>query len=251
MGLREGGVQYLSFPQDWNPGPGFVGKCETVAEGFSHWLDRDRLVLQNPDETEGLLVYKNTETGYTFLHDFLAKHPFDEQYPKIAEKYSRRISRLLGLIEGGSRILVVWVNVPGDDKANWEKAMAGRKVLSDRWPGKEFDVLILNHSDGVPFAAAEEEEREYVRMVSFDYRDRSPREDKWMADHYILGKWFKREYQVDDYRTPEEVAAWKKKEANYEYDRFCAKNFFAYVRNKFEYKLYVHLRKQLKRRGVI
>lgn len=251
MGLREGGVQYLSFPMDWHPGPDFVGKCATVAEGFAHWLDRDKLVLLNPDEKEGLLVYKNTETGYTFLHDFLAKQSFDEQYPKIAEKYNRRISRLMGLIEGSSRILVVWVNVPSDDNVNWEKARAGQKVLSNRWPEKKFDILFLNHSENVPFAAAEEEERGQVRMVSFDYRDRSPGEDTWMADQYILGKWFMREYRVDDYRTPEEIAAWKRKEKNYEYDRWHAKNVYQWMRNKIEYKLYVHLRKQLKRRGII
>jgi len=252
MGLREAKLQLLSFPQDWNPGGGLVSKCETIVAGFSKWLDRDALVLQNPEEKENHLVYKNTKTGYTFLHDFHAKQTFDEQYPVVYRKYERRIARLMGLIDRARKILIVWVNVPNDEYATPDTARDGQSKLSERWPDKRFDILVLNHQEGVRWTQANiSDESDGVQIASFDYKDRSPGEDTWMADQYILGKWFKREYRVVDYRTSEEIAVWKKKEKNYEYDRWCAKNVYQWLRNKLEYKIYVHLRKQLKKRGLI
>lgn len=253
MGLREAGLQLLSFPYDWNPGPDFVTRCSYLAAGFPDWLDRKSLRLENPEETESHLFYKNVKTGFTFIHDFHAKYSFDEQYSEVCARYERRIARFLGLLERAHRVLVVWVNVNADGPFSLDVAAAerGRLALQARWPDKRFDVLVFNFKEGVPYQRAESKENSAVRVVAFDYKDRSPGEDRWMADHRILGKWLKGEYEMDDYRTQEEIAAWKKKKANHEYDRYCAKNFLAYVRNKFEYKLYVHLRKQLKGRGVI
>jgi len=252
MGLREAGLQLLSFPYDWNPGPDFVCRCEYLADGFPNWIDRDLLELTNPEEKENHLHYRNVKTGFTFIHDFHAKHIFDEQYPLVKERYERRIARFFNQIERSSKILVIWVNVVDDPyQLDVIGAAKGREFLRCRWPNKQIDVLVMNYKEGIPFAQAESEENDGIRVVSFDYKDRSPGEDTWMADQYILGKWFKKEYCVPDYRTPEEIAAWKKKEANYEYDRWCAKNVFEWMRNKIEYKLYVHLRKQLKKRGLI
>lgn len=252
MGLREAGLQLLSFPYDWNPGPDFVTRCAYLADGFPNWLDRDQLQLTNPEEREGLLHYKNLKTGFTFIHDFLAQQQFDEQYPAVKARYDRRISRFQGLLERAQTVLVVWVNVVGDQyQLDAAGAQRGREILQKRWPSKKIDVLLLDFQEGVAYKHAQEEGQDGVRLVTFDYKDRSPGEDSWMADQYVLGKWFKREYQIDDYRTPEEIAAWRKREANYEYDRWHAKNVYQWMRNKLEYKLYVHLRKQLKRRGVI
>lgn len=158
MGLREAGLQLLSFPYDWNPGPDFVTRCAYLADGIPNWLDRDQLQLMNPEERENLLHYKNLKTGFTFIHDFLAQQRFEEQYPVVKARYDRRISRFQGLLERAQTVLVVWVNVVGDRyQLDAAGAQRGREILQKRWPTKEIDVLLLNFQEGIAYKCAQAE----------------------------------------------------------------------------------------------
>lgn len=88
-----------------------------------------------------------------------------------------------------------------------------------------------------------------IRTVSFDYRDY--REESWVADNRLLGKWLASQYAVPDYRTPEERKNWRKIAKAKEYGRYHAENLCQYLVTKMQYKIYNHFMKRLRRKGII
>ena len=95
--LRAAGLQRASFPMDWVGSPGIVASAEMVASGFAGWLDRESLELVDVRRGNGTInrAYVNRRTGFIFGHDFHHDADVDVAFDEVAEKYARRIERLI------------------------------------------------------------------------------------------------------------------------------------------------------------
>jgi len=246
--LRSAGLQFASFPFDWVAHSDVRVRANQVRDDFADWLPKDALEPFQFETTNTGVVMRNVRTGIVFPHDFHRDVPFDAEWPQVAGKYRRRADRMARLVAAAKRVLVVWVDVKLSPFAADEDCAYALDVFRKRWPGTAFELLHLRHEEGRAPADRTDREADGVRTVAFDYRDHAHK--YWIADHELIGRWLRREYAVADYRTPEEKANGRKIAKAKKYGRFHATGFGDYVRTKLEYKLFVHLRKRLERKGL-
>jgi len=246
--LREAGLQFASLPFDWVACSDIRTRANLVRNDFADWLPKEALVDDEFETTNTGAIKRNVRTGIVFPHDFHRNEPFDDEWPRVMAKYRRRIDRMTRLIAASRRVLVVWIDAKVSPFASDDDAAYALGVFRAKWSAVAFDLLHLRHEDGRTLSNRTDGEADGVRTVAFDYRDRTL--PYWLADHRMIGRWLRREYVAVDYRTSEEKAAGRKLAKAKRYARFRATGFFDYVRTKLEYKLFVHLRKRLERRGL-
>jgi len=251
MALREGGLQYCSFPFDWTGGPTVCQKVELLCRDFKGWMLRENFVKVCESRYGHGVYWRDDALGYHFAHEFNDLAPIDEQLPAVRERLMRRGRRLRAMLAKAKRALVVFVETPDFGPETPESLLKARELLMVRWPNVMFDMLLVRHAEGVPLKKFQDEESDGVRMVQFDFRDRREKDGNWMADQKLIGKWLKAEYAVADYRTEEERRKWSELRRAQKFARYAATGWLDYFVTKYRYKLYVHLRKKLDPRGII
>jgi len=251
MSLREANLQYLTFPLDWCGGPRFVEKASHVRSRFEGFLDPANLEKLPTPKTSHTQLYKDTKFGYTIIHEFHTNAAFADELPVVRTRFGRRVSRFLGLLDRAKSVLVLWINIPGAPVETRETALEARKMLAAGRPGTRFDILLMNYREGVSVQKMSDEESDGVRILGFDFKNRRGSTEFWEVDQDVVGRWLAAQYEMDDYRTSEEKAAWAQKQAHEEFDRFRAKNWLDYLHTKLQYKLYRHLAKRMERKGLI
>ena len=248
--LRNAGLQYVSFPWDWVSESDIRTRIDQIRNDFADWVRKESLVrVENADYKAGV-IYRNERTRVVLPHDFPPRGDFETDHPRVAARYRRRYERLSRLIGKSGRVLVVWVDVPACPQATDDDRRYVLETLHAKWPNAVFDLLSFANAEGCPVDSRLETVSGSVRTVTFDYRDYKEAET-WIADNRLLGRWLKREYRVPDYRTREEIRAWRRLAREKEYGRYGASNFIAYLVTKLQYKVYVHFMHCLKRKGVI
>lgn len=214
-------------------------------------MQREDFVLLRANRFDHNAYWKDERLGYYFVHEFNVKSSLDEQLPVVRARLMARGKRLADLISRSRRVLVVFVETPEFGAESVANMAQARAALVKRWPTVEFDLLLFQNENDRPAKRAIDEEADGVRHVVFDYRDRRESLERWMADQFVLGKWLASRYQVADYRTQKEREEWKVRQRTQKFARFAATGYVDYYLTKFKYKLYVHLRKRMERKGLI
>ena len=238
--LRRAGLQLASFPWDWVGVPPPSERCKLICEGFKDWMNLEDLKWIGKNDTYGHEEVHNTRTGLIILHDFKPGVPIEEQYPAIAAKYERRIARLDKLLKSSRRVLLVSIDapvtpapIPPDD---CRKAV---ETMSAAYPNAEFDFLLVNLESGrTERERIDETPLPNVRRIAFDYAIHTPGAPAYAVDIDGLAALLAREYRVRDYRTKEELAAYKEKKRERRRKRAAAKWDKLGATNAFEYALF-------------
>ena len=237
MTLRRAGLQHLSFPFDWiGPRPNTDEylhdvrlRAEHIASEFGgRWLRAEDFTHFDPPEKHPRDCYFNEGLQLLFIHDFEKGDDFAATFPKIQAKYRRRIDRLLELIRGSKRVLLLRVDRPDLDIATpIEDCKAAVKVLSDHFAPVSFELLLLHRERGRSYAdRLETDHGDGVRSLVFDYdanRDDRPR---YQPDINLLAQVLASRYEVRDYRTRAERAAGKRRARQKEYEKFGVHNWW-------------------------
>ena len=113
-------------------------------------------------------------------------------------------------------------------------------------------MLAFRRAVGVPLEERTERESGGIRVVTFDYMDKKvSKYGVLLADDPMLGRWLASEYEVADYRTPEDIRRWKRLSRLATYRQFGGKNWLGYMVGRTQYKIYKHFKKILQRKGVV
>jgi len=246
--LRHAGLQHISLPFDWAGGRCLRDKADRLQEDFAGWFERDTFELVTVPKF-GRTTYWRDKWGFVPIHDLNTSQPLEQQLPAVQEKYRRRIRRLYRLLSASHRVLVVNLDDPLFLPGTEEDARRLRDVLSQKWPNAQFDVLLVKDERGRALADRKDSADGGLRVVTFDCL-RFDEQPQGVLDYRKVGDWLASEYDVVDYRTPEERKQAKRKRRMAEYAKMGAKSFWGYHWNKVQYKLYKHLKKDLERRGV-
>jgi len=247
--LRGAGLQFSSFPFDWLFGSTLRRRTDILVDGHADWLcadDMEHVFSVVAIKTD---AYRNNATGITFNHDFPAGVPMAESIAKVREKYDRRFDRLQSLISRGGNVLAVYLTAPGGAVPTAEEAAYCRRRLSERFPGTVFEALVMAHGEN----AEPEVERlsAGVTLATFDYRSRTDPTGANPVDRDRVIDFLKRHgYCARDYRSMAERRRHSAAEREKRYKRFGVTNALDYWRAKVQYKLYVHLKKKLERKGL-
>ena len=244
--LRAANLQFASFPCDWLFGGTPSMRAQGLVDGFVGWFGKEKLVKHTVPWNLEHEPWRNVETGIVFKHDFDWNTPLDEMIPNVQAKYARRLARLSLLIERSKKVLVVWLNPPTCEKIPLEEFILARQKLAARWSGVEFDFLVLECERGRDFDARRDDDKDGMRLLAWDYFDNR----EAFIDNEKMGRFLAAEYDMADYRTEEERRAWPARQKALKYAQYNATTYLGYKINRFYYKLYRHIRKEIIRRGL-
>lgn len=217
--LRKAGLQRLSFPFDW-VGPilgteaytkDVIRRTSYICNDFDGWIRKDDFRTRGENDgdhlTSGMIDYVNTRFELLFIHDFPRLMPFEQSFPTIQIKYQRRIERFLGLLRQSQRILVLRVERPDlEFTTPVQDFETARRMLQDKYPGKQFDFIAFIPCPGLPYAQRKiEHPTDWLTLVSFDYRSRQTNAASFQPDIKAIRAVLLDLASVRDYRTREEI----------------------------------------------
>lgn len=246
--LRRAGMQYASFPYDWAGFPSVPGKMRLLVNGFKDLMPLDKMIRGGVNELHHKDIYVNSETGMLFLHDFPQGIPIVQTIGEVREKYRRRAERLLGMLERGGDVLLVYVTIPNEARLPDSEFVESLEIISRRFPKCRFDLLCFSQQPS-GFSGVDNPSPHLFR-VGFDYQSKAPGSENVADDRVVAAVLKKIIRGVRDYRTPAERARYKVEKRKKEYALYKAENRLQYFINKMTWKLYKHFKNQLERRGV-
>lgn len=95
MELERIGLRSASYPFDWLVTPRMSNVMEMIETHFEGFLEENCLRLKDGSDK----IYINSQTGFSFVHDFEAKKSLSEQIDGVRQKFERRIERFYRDIE--------------------------------------------------------------------------------------------------------------------------------------------------------
>lgn len=244
--LRLAGLQFASFPCDWLFGGSPSVRARGLVDDFAGWFDPGALSRHEIPWQLEHEPWINRQNGIVFKHDFDWNRPLDVSLPAVREKYARRGARLLRLIGAAKRVLAVYLCPPHQREIPEEEFVKALGILSDRFPAVAIDLMVIRCRPGVAFADRQDEMRNGVRYVGWDYDD--GRES--FIDNTAMAEFFKAEFVVADYRTEAERHGWPARQKALKYAQFNATNAWSYFVNRAVYRLYRHFKRSMIRRGL-
>lgn len=143
--LRKYGLRCAAGPFDWIAAENGYAPWETILDRFQHFLVLEKLEkCSNQTAGSENCLYRHSQTGYVFYHDFTWNAPFEEQLPAVLQKYRRRAGRFLADLESSKRVLLVWY---GESGITLEKVRLEyyTKCLRQKY-GKHIDTLVLQYA---------------------------------------------------------------------------------------------------------
>ena len=253
ISMRDAGVQYLSLPFDWI-GCNDPARLADIAAGhFRDWMRFEDLEITGVRiaSQSAHFVVKNCRTGLLAPHDFSAYSSLKKQYPAFAEKMSRRIARLEGLLTSAKAVLLVNVENPQRPGCLSDADLArARDVLASAYPNAVFDLVCFQHEDGVR-GLAEHRVSERIVRVGCKLQQVSHGVVEHTYEHEPIIDWLRANVSVADPRTEEEIRAFAELKRRKHEDRFGTGGPLARMIARLQFRAYKKLQKSLERKGVI
>lgn len=253
ISMRDAGVQYLSLPFDWIGCNDPVRLADIAAGHFKDWMRFEDLEITGVRiaSQSAHFVVKNRCTGLLAPHDFPAYTSLKKQYPAFAEKMSRRIARLEGLLTSAKAVLLVNVENPQRpgclSDADLERT---RSALAAVYPNAVFDLVCFQHEDGVR-GLAEHRVSERIVRVGCKLQQVSRGVVEHTYEHEPIIDWLRANVSVEDPRTEGEIRSFAELKSRQHEDRFGSGGPFARMIARLQFRVYKKLQKSLERKGVI
>ena len=144
--LKQLKLRDFSGPFDWMYGSDVITRLGYVYNRFENYFNSSDFEYVG-ENTESLKsVYKNIRTGIVYNHDF-ESGDFSKVFPQVAEKYARRISRVLKYLDSGRRILFVYSEL--GDSRDVNQIIDIMKKINNRYTA-EIDLLYVCHKPEIP-----------------------------------------------------------------------------------------------------
>lgn len=206
--LRAEGLQYASAPFDWVGISSVLQAPRAIADDFADWFDRDLLDLWDVRILGGFTtrVYRNRKTGVGFVHEFSNAEPIETHYDRERAKYDRRIARFRENLDAAHRVLAVYMELPDGRRATEAELIEARRLLSDKYPGKEFDLLYMYEDPSCP-EWKEVSASDGIVVAKMDYRTFLDGTLMHVCRHDQVRSCVRAYGRVPDRRTAEEKAA--------------------------------------------
>ena len=251
--LRAAGLQFASYPLAWTGSPDISTGVRQVVDDFAGWFEAGDLELVDVRHGAGFCTrcYRNRKTKIGYSHEFSDFHPFEESYPRVRRTYERRVERFVECVAKSRRILAVYMELPTRGRAAEADIVSARRLLMDKFPGAEIDLLYASVEPG-------RESPELcelapgVSVAGYDYR----KFDGGEITHFIgwerLVPLLKANFRVADTRSAEEkraFATYGKMSADLRWGE--GKSLFRRCLNKHLYKTYRSIERILVDRGLV
>lgn len=145
-----------SSPFDWFK----IERRESVIELFEcrffDFMLLEDLVEVDANSTHRIV--RNQRWSYYSFHDFSLERSLDAEIQNVAEKYNRRIMRLLNRLDSGCEVLLLWMDYPKEEKEISKEELCeilGR--IQRAYPVSSFSLLYLHNDNGRTYINRKEE----------------------------------------------------------------------------------------------
>lgn len=239
--LRKAGLQLLSFPCDWcGPEDRYATgepvlhdlciRAKQLCTSFAGCFDPEDFKSCGVDPRNRFLVYRNVKTGCLFNHDIPNGSDFSAAFAEMTAKYRRRTARILKILSTAKDVLIVRLDRPDQlTPTPLDDCRQARAILSERFPGVRFDLILFSFEKGRRFEDRLDEAIENgLRRVTFDYKDPDPDSPPFQPALALTAAVLRESYQVAEYRTREEIAAGNRRERLKRYAKFGATTYLGY-----------------------
>lgn len=186
--LRSSNLQYASYPLDWLFGSDFNGRVDILVSNFDKFIEQSDLQYSYSVRSISCDAYFNNKNKITFNHDFPTGIPLEESYPMVAEKYQRRINRLLDYIKKADSVLIVYIETPDNKNHTSDKnIILGWQKIHKKYPDKKIDILyVMNDEKIEPMDIQKESIHSGVIKVTANYKNQSPKAFSYSVDNGVL-----------------------------------------------------------------
>lgn len=148
--LDNQGLRKFSAPFDW-VATSFKIRCELFLNEFENFINKEDIYPTSEIKSgfEYRQIYRNKANGLLFVHDFNAGKDFEEEYPKVEEKYKRRINRLLNKIKNTPKTLLVYMEYQENEDgiASNDEIINFLKQANEKYAPSKIDMLYIRHSE--------------------------------------------------------------------------------------------------------
>lgn len=245
LALRDAGLQFASYPLDWIGAPGVVRSAKMVESGFEGWFDKgDMRLFGVRGGTFQTNVYLNSRTGFGFPHDFSRFHTFDEAFSAAAEKYERRIARFMAAVAAAKTALVIYIERPIDRRAPDGDLVEARRILSEKFPGTSFSLVYFHRREGAE-GFTEESVADGVTAVACEYAQLEYGEVSHAIKWAVQARYLREHFRLSAVPDP---AVSAKYEAE---SRAARRRRFNSLLDKWKYRIYRNLERQLQKKGLV
>ena len=199
MLLRKNRLQKFSYPLDWLGGTAHMSdRVNFVCHSFRDFLNEEDLRDENQlymDRDGPKRLIHNVKNDLLFNHDFSGEKSLHEDYPRVFEKYQRRIHRLMQAIQKSHRILVVfqeYAQNPVPLKGPQE-LLACHQQLNRAFPHKEWFILYFENCPQMsPQVLKEEQVSPFIWKVSANYKSVKAGDAPWSVNEKLLNRIYKK-----------------------------------------------------------
>ena len=253
ISMRDAGAQYLSLPFDWIGCADPARLADIAANRFRDWMRLEDLEIQGVRiaSQSATFVVANRRQGLLAPHDFSAFAPLAKQYPDFAEKMSRRIARLEGVLSSAKNVLLVNVENPQKpgclSDADLERA---RDIFAAAYPNVVFDLVCFQHEFGV-CGTSEHRVSDRIVRVGCALQQISQGVVSHTYAHEPIVSWLQANARVKDPRTEEEIRAFAELKRRQHDNRFGTGGPLARLVARWQFRIYKKLQRALRRKGVI
>jgi len=195
--LKYADLRCASYPFDWLAGTDFLGRVKILVSDFYRFIEKEDLVdchCCNGDTKNPCDVYKNEYTNLVLNHDFPSGVALDDAFVMVAEKYKRRIGRLLANISNADKVLVVYIETPICEKhASNDDILLGWQQICDKYPNKKIDLLYFSFDANLaPKCKQVENLGANVIKITANYKSQLPDAVPCAVDKHVLHQVLKR-----------------------------------------------------------
>lgn len=152
--MKTQGLRKFSAPMDWTSGASFDARCTLFLNKFKDFIKKDDIFHSGEifSGNEHRMLYKSKTSGIIFVHDFNVGDDFEKEYPKVEEKYARRINRLINKIENTERTLLIYMDYPSQQcsVATDDEIRDFIKKANEVYNKEHIDILYIRHNEEMP-----------------------------------------------------------------------------------------------------
>lgn len=138
-------IRNYSGPFDWCYGSDLKNRVKFLIDDFKNFFNKEDFIRCSSELNND--VFKNKRTNIIYNHDFSLNCNFNKEFPKVLQKYQRRIKRMLNILNN-KRVLLIYMSLPNPDKTDNDKdILLCSKKIKKKFPNSDF--LYIRHNESL------------------------------------------------------------------------------------------------------
>ncbi|MDR0967426.1 MAG: papain-like cysteine peptidase [Rickettsiales bacterium] len=195
-GIAKSGGRRFSGPFDWCWGSSCNKKLEIIFNKFAHFFDKRDFDHIGIDPNNHYQIYHNTNTDIFYNHDFGPDSDFNTEYPIVFDKYTRRIDRVMKILnKRRARVLLVYgERVDGPMNFDLHQLTKIMEKLNKKYPAQIRLLYIKHNLENNDESVIRD--NQYIFTTNYIHNVYSPQTDPFIEE--LIAKMIKSYYELYD-----------------------------------------------------